>query len=132
MILAIINKWWTVQIDYILAFPQAPIEKEMYMRMPKGLKQTKGQNEYVLKVKRNVYGQKQTGRVWNQYLTTKLTKEVGFTQSEVDECLFDRGNVLYVLYTYDSIILAPTIKEIEGVVADIKAAGLNITVEGDH
>ena len=85
----------------------------------------------MLKVKRNVYGQKQAGRVWNKYLVDKLTNEVGFTQSEVDECLFYRGNTLYVLYTDDSIILAPTTEETEEVIADIKAAGLNITVEGD-
>ena len=131
MILSIINGWQTVQIDYVLAFPQAPIEKEMYMRMPKGLKQTKSHDEFVLKVKRNVYGQKQAGRVWDQYLNAKLTKEVGFTQSSVDECLYYRGNVLCVLYTDDSIILAPTVEETEGVIADIRAAGLNITVEGD-
>ena len=57
MVLSIINGWQTVQIDYVLAFPQAPIEKEMYMKMPNGLKQTKGKDEYVLKVKRNVYGE---------------------------------------------------------------------------
>lgn len=39
--------------------------------------------------------------------------------------------MLYVLYTDDSIILAPTVEETEGVIADIRAAGLNITVEGD-
>ena len=131
MVLAILHDWRTVQIDYVLAFPQAPIEKEMYMKLPKGLKLVNDEKDYVLKVKRNVYGQKQAGRVWNKYLVDKLTNEVGFTQSEVDECLFYRGNSLYVLYTDDSIILAPTTEETEEVIADIKAAGLNITVEGD-
>ena len=131
MILAIVHNWRTVQIDYVLAFPQAPIEKEMFMQMPKGLKLTNDENEHVLKVKRNVYGQKQAGRVWNKYLTDKLTNEVGFTQSDVDECLFYKGNIIYVLYTDDSIIISPSQQEAEGVIRDIRAAGLNITVEGD-
>ena len=32
----------TKQIDYVLAFPQAPIEKEIYMRIPKGLELERG------------------------------------------------------------------------------------------
>ena len=88
MVLAILHDWRTVQIDYVLAFPQAPIEKEMFMKLPKGLKLVNDEKHYVLKVKRNVYGQQQAGRVWNKYLVDKLTNEVGFTQSEVDECLF--------------------------------------------
>ena len=63
MILAIVNDWRKVLIDYVLAFPQAAIEKEMHMRMPKGLKIVDDEKEYMLKVKRNIYGQKQAGRV---------------------------------------------------------------------
>ena len=29
------NKWKTRQLDYVLAFPQAPAESEMYMKIPK-------------------------------------------------------------------------------------------------
>ena len=81
------NKWKTCQIDYVLAFPQAPVEQECYMEIPKGIR-TKNKGDYVLKVEKNIYGQKQTGRVWNQHLVRKLVYDVGFTQSEHDECLF--------------------------------------------
>lgn len=30
--------WYTVQIDYVLAFPQAPVEREIYMEVPKGFR----------------------------------------------------------------------------------------------
>ena len=30
--------WYTQQIDYVLAFPQAPVEKETYMKIPNSLK----------------------------------------------------------------------------------------------
>ena len=56
--------WHTQQIDYVLAFPQAPVEKEIYMKVPKGFVITgKNPNDYVLKLNQNVYGQKQAGRV---------------------------------------------------------------------
>ena len=63
--------------------------------------------DYVLKLNKNVYGQKQAGRVWNKYLVNELVNEIGFKQSEVDTCVFYKGNVMYVLYTDDSILAGP-------------------------
>ena len=34
--LALLHRWKTTQLDYVLAFPQAPVEKELYMEIPKG------------------------------------------------------------------------------------------------
>ena len=45
------NKWKTRQLDYVLAFPQAPVERELYMQIPKGIR-VKGTTEYALKVDR--------------------------------------------------------------------------------
>jgi hypothetical protein len=62
-------------------------------------------DNYVLNVLRNIYGQKQAGKVWNQYLTNKLIGTLGFTQSKTDECVFYRGKMMYVLYTNNSILV---------------------------
>jgi Reverse transcriptase (RNA-dependent DNA polymerase) len=132
LILATLNNWHTTQIDYVLAFPQAPVEKELYMKIPSGFELTDGSpKDWVLKLHRNVYGQKQAGRVWNQYLVHKLTNTLHFVQSKVDECVFYRGSVMYVLYTDDSLLAGPDKKEIDKVIQDLTRAGLNITVEGD-
>jgi hypothetical protein len=54
----------------VQAYPQAPVEKEMYMKIPKGFSVTDDPNgDYVLKVHKNIYGQKQAGQVWNKHLT---------------------------------------------------------------
>jgi Reverse transcriptase (RNA-dependent DNA polymerase) len=71
------------------------------------------------------------GRTWYQYLTKKLIEEVGFEQSKVDECVFYKGNVMYVLNTDDSILAGPDRAEIDQVIKQIQAAKLNITIEGD-
>ena len=39
--------------------------------------------DYVLKINRNIYGQKQAGWVWYKYLLNKLTTEVGFTSQRL-------------------------------------------------
>jgi Reverse transcriptase (RNA-dependent DNA polymerase) len=87
------NKWKMRQLDYVLAFPQAPAEREMYMKIPKGIR-VDSDVEYVLKVEKNLYGQKQAGRVWNRHLVQKLIQNVGFRQSEIDECLFYKGKAM--------------------------------------
>jgi hypothetical protein len=87
--------------------------------------------EYVFRLNKSVYGHKSAGRVWNTYLTDKLTKEVGFIQSKTDDCVFFKGNVVYLLYTDDSILGGPSKKEIESVIQAIKDAKLNVTIECD-
>ena len=134
LIMIVKNGWHSRQIDYVLAFPQAPVEREIYMKIPKGFEietGSKDQKEHVLKVHKNVYGQCQASRVWYQYLKTKLVKELNFKQSKVDECIFYRGKTIYMLYTDDSILAGPSQKEIDEIIKDLKKAKLNVTDEGD-
>ena len=84
----------------VLAYTQADAEcTNIYMRIPKGFKvevpvegpitnaKSKAEQrmravepgEYVLKIVKNLYGQKQAGRVWNKHLVAKLLL-AGFTQ----------------------------------------------------
>ena len=69
------NGWHIIQIDYVSAFPQAPIEKVLYMNIPAGVTiEGKDPKEYILKCNRNIYGQRQAGRVWNKLLIERLKK----------------------------------------------------------
>ena len=49
----------------------------------------------------------------------------------MDECVFTKGEVIYILYTDDSIIAAPKKSQVEEVMKDIEDAGLKITREGN-
>jgi len=123
------NNWKTKQLDFVLAFPQAPVEKVCYMKVPKGI-QIHEEGNWVLQVKKNIYGQKQAGRVWNKYLVGKLVS-IGFKVSEHDECIFFRGKSIYLLYTDDSILAGPDEEELNQIIKDIRGTGLDITEEGD-
>ena len=59
------------------------------------------------------------------------TSAVGFKQRNIDECVLYRGNTMHILYTDDYILEGTDKKELRHIVADIKAAGLNITKQGD-
>jgi hypothetical protein len=130
--MSIISNWHTKQLDFVLAFPQADVEcDDMYMKIPRGFNiPGSNPNDYVLKLQKNLYGQKQAGRVWNKHLVLRL-KKVGFKQSDIDECVFYKGKSIYVLYTDDSILAGPDEKELDQIVRDMKGAGLDLTVEGD-
>lgn len=130
LILVLIHGWHTKQLDYVLAFTQAPVERELYMQIPKGFEVNGAKpGEYVFKLRRNTYGQKQAGRVWNQFLVSKL-KTIGFEQSAVEECVFYRGKMIYVLYTDDSILAGPDENGINQTIEEMQAI-LDMTVEGD-
>ena len=46
--MVLIHGWNTVQLDYVLAFPQAPVERELYMHVPKGFEvEGAAKGEYV-------------------------------------------------------------------------------------
>ena len=145
--LSLLEQWETRQIDFVLAYTQADVECDMYMKIPKGFQvvledgkpQLKladpgckaSQDEYVLRLNKNLYGQKQAGRVWNQHLVQKLCQECGFEQSKADECVFYRGKSIFVLYTDDSILTGPDPDELDQIINDMKAVALDITVDGD-
>jgi hypothetical protein len=130
--LAIVNNWHARQIDYVQAYPQADAGTDnLYMEVPKAF-ELKGctPREYVLHIKKNIYGGKNAGRIWNQHLVKHLIR-AGFEQSKVDECVFYYKSAVYVLYTDDSILTGPNIVDIEGAMESMKRVGLRITDEGD-
>ena len=131
LILVLVHNWHTKQLDYVLAFTQAPVDRDLYMKIPKGFEvEGARKGEHVFKIKKNTYGQKQAGRVWNKHLCAKLGK-IGFQQSIIDECVFYKEDMIYVLYTDDSILAGPSEKRIARTIKQMQDGGLELTVEGD-
>jgi hypothetical protein len=128
--MVLLMKWHTVQLDYVLAFPQAPAIRDMYMEIPRGftLDGVENPKDYVLQVHKNIYGGKDAGRTWYNYLKDKLVK-LGFKPSKHDDCVFYKGSMVYVLYTDDSIIAGPDKTEILKTIELMKQE-LDITIEG--
>jgi Reverse transcriptase (RNA-dependent DNA polymerase) len=105
-------------LDFVQAFPQAPIETELFMDIAKGYIVGGNKNDYALKLIRNIYGQKQAGRVWNAFLVAGLNK-IGFLQSAYDMCLLWKGQCILVIYTDDTIVSGPDKECVENVIQEI-------------
>ena len=59
LIMAEIVGWKTKQIDYVLAFSQAPIDTDLYLHLPQGFHAPNNGQKYYLKLKKNLYGTRQ-------------------------------------------------------------------------
>jgi Reverse transcriptase (RNA-dependent DNA polymerase) len=58
LVLALQKRWVTRQLDFVQAYPQAPVETELYMDIPKGYQVQGKRDHHVLHILRNIYGQK--------------------------------------------------------------------------
>jgi hypothetical protein len=105
IIFGIIFCWALQQVDFVLAYPQAPIEMDIYMELPQGIQTKHGNSkDHVLKLEKNIYGLKQAGWVWNSFLVDKLTS-IGFITSLIYDCFFFRDDIIFMVYVDDGIFL---------------------------
>ena len=52
-----------------MAYTQAPIKCDMYLQLPDRIEtESSSSRTHVVKLLRNVYGQKQAGKVWDDFL----------------------------------------------------------------
>lgn len=107
------------QMDVKTAYLNAPIDCELYMEQPEGYER-KGPNgeKLVCKLKKSLYGLKQSGRNWNNMLHNYFTQE-GFVQSLADPCVYvkgtETGRVIAIVWVDDIIISASNTAVLKGV-----------------
>ncbi len=137
IILSVVKRWKTKQIDMVLAYPQADIKSEIYIRIPYGMKinEPGDKRDYLLKVEKNIYGLKDAGRTWAEHLRDNLLKR-GFKQSSIDQCLFYRGSMILVCYVDDIIAFSPRSEDLEWLEASLAKQtteydSFDFTVEGE-
>ena len=82
-----------------------------------------------MKLIKNLYGQKQAGRVWNQHLT-KCLQKLGFKQSKIDECVFYYKRSIFIVFTDDTILLGPSASKLDTIVSLLQQQ-FKIPDEGD-
>ena len=69
LIVAILNHWFLRQVDFVMAYTQAPIKCEMYMTLPQEVSTWFGcAKDYVLQLVNNIYRQKQVDLVWYSHI----------------------------------------------------------------
>ena len=96
------------QMDVKTAYLNAPIDCELYIEQPEGfVADDKTDGNLVVKLKKSLYGLKQSGRNWNNMLHDYPISE-GFEQSSTDHCVYTRFNMdskVIILFWVDDIII---------------------------
>jgi hypothetical protein len=113
-----------------MAYPQGPIEMDTYMELPQGIQTVHGNSkDHILKLEKNIYGQKQAGRVRNSFLVDKLTS-LGFTPSLIDNCVFYCSVIICMISVGDGIFLGADDAQLLQAIKEIQDSGLNIEDQG--
>ena len=119
--LTLANDWTTRQVDYTNAFAQADLNEQVYVEPPRGfLPKHKRGTDSVLHLNKSLYGLRQAPRTFYEKLRSGLV-ERGFKQSNIDQCLFMKKDVICVVYVDDTIFAGPDVKKLE---AEIKGLGV--------
>jgi len=109
--------WKIEQMDVTTAFLYGELEEEVYMEQPEGaaIEGTEGQ---VWRLRRSLYGLKQSPRCWN-FKLDEVLKGAGFEQFRSDWGVYRRGegeNVVCMgVYVDDLVLVGPNMRQIEDV-----------------
>ncbi|KAL0335212.1 UNVERIFIED_CONTAM: Copia protein [Sesamum radiatum] len=128
--LSVIKQLKMQLMDVVTAYLYGSLDTDIYMRIPEGLKmpealKSKPRHMYSIKLKRSLYGLKQSGRMWYNRLSEYLIKK-GFCHNQISPCLFikrtESGFVIIAVYVDDlNIIGSP--EEIRQAADYLKNAG---------
>ena len=94
-------------MDVKTVFLNGELDEEIYMNHSLGF-ELKGQERKVCKLKRSIYGLKQSSRQWNLKFHQAMLND-GFTMVEEDHCLYIKhsniGFIILSLYVDDILIV---------------------------
>ena len=85
------------QMDVKMTFLNGNLEKEVYMKQPKGFSSSKGEH-LVCKLKKCIYGLKQASRQWYLKFHEVITSFC-FEENIMDQCIYQKvsGSKIYFL-----------------------------------
>ncbi|XRB19945.1 reverse transcriptase [Pseudoscourfieldia marina] len=112
--LAATNAWIVKQVDVDNAYANADVKEDVFIEQPEGFEKPEAR-DLVCKLAKSLYGLKQAGRNWHFMLLEALI-EYGFTQSEVDVCMFwkgvDASRLTLVIYVDDVVYASASTEEL--------------------
>ena len=127
--------------DVVGAYLNAEMTDEVFMRIDKNLvpymvqanpdhrRMIRPNGEIFVKLKKALYGCKQSGRLWYDKIS-KILSSIGFTKSRFDECVFTlrRQGQLLGLYVDDIWIMTHGDKDEEWIIDQLKSKVNGMTI----
>jgi hypothetical protein len=129
LVLSLLLGLHTRSIDFTLAFTQVPIDVETFIELPAGFSVSDTDEDYVLELKKTLYGLRQAGLNWFDTLKDHLIS-VGFRQSIIDPCCFIKDDLIILCYVDDCLIFCHDSSKIDSLIQNL-CANLILSDEGD-
>ena len=101
-----VNDWELHQLDVKTAFLNGDIDHVIYMKQPEGFVDSE-KPDWVCRIKKSLYGLKQSARCWNVRLRDYLIS-VGYKQIVADPCIYVKcqdDNVSMLLVYVDDVLI---------------------------
>ena len=131
LVVASILNWKTCAIDFESAFIQASLPYPVWIHLPRGFgTNAPSGRRLCLRLKKTVYGQKESPKLWYEHLYKALKSE-GFHQCLHDPCLLLKKNMLMVTFVDDCGIAYLHEKDVETLITNLRNRGFTLTREGD-
>eukprot|EP00795_Rhopilema_esculentum_P007998 gene7998-biopygen1703 len=114
---AVQNRMLIHQMDVTTAFLNGDLTEEIYMEQPEGYV-IRGKENLVCRLKKSLYGLKQSPRCWNRKFRNAL-ESLNFRQGRADPCIFVKGSLernnltIIAVYVDDLIIISTTQDEMK-------------------
>ena len=109
---AVENGWDLLHCDVPNAFTQATIDTKIHFTMPAGVDIEGMKDDEVLRLRRALYGLKQSPQLFNKLLNNCITTELGFKQINADTCVYhfrgeENGEIrhVYVCSEVDDLVV---------------------------
>ena len=104
------------QMDVKTAFLHGDLEEQIYMEQPEGFSQP-GQEHLVCKLKKSLYGLKQSPRQWYKRFDSYMIR-IDYRRCEYDCCVYVRSlddgpSIFLLLYVDDMLIAAKSMFEVK-------------------
>jgi len=130
--LSLIENLHSRSIDFVLAYPQADLDIEMYMELPLGTDLPSGfdRRAYVLKLHKNLYGLKQAGHNWHVKLKEGLFS-LGFKPCLTDPCVFTQKDLVVLVFVDDCLVFSKDKKKVDLFIDQLRDKRFILTDEGD-
>ena len=114
--LALDNDYYVTQLDISSAYLYADIKEELYIKPPPHL----GMNNKLLRLRKSLYGLKQSGANWYETIKSYLINQCGMKEVRGWSCVFKNSQVTICLFVDDMILFSKDLKENKKVIENLR------------
>jgi hypothetical protein len=130
LILSIVHGLETRQVDYVNAFAQADLDRDVFVEIPKGCDHSNEGLDCVLKLNKSLHGMSDAPLMFFELLKKNLLN-VGFKQfSHIDPCLFVHKKAICLTYMDDCLWFGKDGAALDALINEMKKR-MNLTIESN-